>query len=327
MSCRAACDVSAGLGDGSAVTNMAESLPLEEHTGYRSPTVDELEKLVADELAVALGLSAHGWARRVLNPILRIPASRLALLAAAFEERLERYGLVASMRWLLSQYVETVEVRGAEQIPAHGPLLVAANHPGAYDALAIMANLGRDDVRIVISDVPVTRALTVASQLMIYVAPGTHGRMAATRTMLRCLRQGCALLVFPSGIVDPDPDLLPGAEKALESWSPSLDLLLRRVPETLFVASIVSGVLAPSCLRNPLTRLARVEWRRRKLAEFLQVSQQVAFSRKFGLNVRVSFGAPVTAATLTGGDTLRRLLPAITENAKALLSAHMMAAS
>ena len=96
--------------------------------------------------------------------------------------------------------------------------------------------------------------------------------------------------------MDPDPDLLPGAEQAQKSWSPSLELALRRVPETQLVVSIVSGVLARSCLQNPLTRLAGEDWRRRKLAEFLQVGQQVAFSRKFGLNVRVSFGAPVTAA-------------------------------
>jgi hypothetical protein len=281
-----------------------------------------LTRFCIDEFMIALGLSAQGRARRVLDPILRVPTARFARVAAAFEARLEHSGMVPSMRWLLAQYVESVDVCGAECVPANGPLLVASNHPGAYDGVAIIANLGRDDFKIVITDVPLTRALAVTSKHLIYVAPNSQGRMSAVRSMMRHLRAGGALLIFPSGLVDPDPDLQPGSEQALETWSPSLDLILRRVPETRLVVSIVSGVLAESCLRSPLTRLIRDAWKKRKLAEFLQISQQLVFAKEFGLNVRVSFGEPVMAAALSDGGASQSLLPAIVENARAVLAAH-----
>jgi hypothetical protein len=286
--------------------------------------VDELTRFVVDEFMIALGLSPQGLARRALDPLLRVPAGRFARLAGGLEDHLVTSGLVTAMSWLLSQLVESVEVRGAEHVPVEGPLLVASNHPGAYDGVAIMASLGRDDVKVVISDVPLTRALPAVAQHLIYVTPGTSGRMAAVRSMIRHLRAGGALLIFPSGLVDPDPDLQPGSEQALETWSPSLELLLHRVPEASLVVSIVSGVLARSSMHSPFTRLAREAWKKRKLAEFLQVSQQLVFSKGFDLDVRLSFGEPVTAADLGNEGASQQLLPTIVENARAVLRAHAM---
>jgi hypothetical protein len=47
-------------------------------------------------------------------------------------------------------------------------LLVAANHPGAADGLVIAAALRRDDLKVVISDVPFTRAVPYGRKYLIY---------------------------------------------------------------------------------------------------------------------------------------------------------------
>ena len=285
--------------------------------------LDVVRRFVTDEFAIALGLSPQGWARRLLDPILRVPGGRFARLATELETRVVNTGLSSAMRWLQAQYITAVDVQGAEHLPVTGPLLVAANHPGGYDGLVLLANLGRDDAKIVISDVPLTRVLPALAQHMIFVSPGSHGRMSAARATIRHLQSGGAILVFPSGIVDPDPELQPGAAEALADWSPSLDLFLRRVPETQLVVSIVSGVLSESVLNNPLTRLVHPAWQRRKLATFLQISQQLVLDRDLKVSMRLTFGQPATAATLRDADPLGDLWPAIIEHARGTLAQHI----
>ena len=281
-----------------------------------------MQRFITDELMITLGQSPRGWTRPLVDLIMRVPTGRFARMAAEFDDRVAGAGLVSAARWFLSHYIDSVDVSGAHSLPAEGPLLIAANHPGAYDGVAIVANACRDDMQIVISGVPFTRALPSTARHLIYVALDGHDSLAAVRSMIRHLRAGGALLIFPSGLVDPDPDVEPGSEQVLETWSPSLDFLLRQVPETRVAATVVSGVLAKECLHHPLTRLPKPAWEKRKAAEFLQLSQQLAFARKFALRPRISFGEPVTASDLRNGDQQQSLLPALIARERAILAAH-----
>ena len=191
---------------------------------------------------------------------------------------------------------------------------------------------------MVVSDVPFLRTLPSLNERMIYTVAGPHGRMAALRAMIRQLERGGAVVIFPTGLVDPDPDVLPGAAEKLTEWSPSLETALRRVPDARLLPTIVSGVLSEINLRSPLLLLQREEWRRRKLAEFLQVLQQLAIGRSFHLRPRLSFGEPVSVDELAGveaapddlgSDQVTRSasggpwMPAIVAAAHRLLEAHM----
>jgi len=98
---------------------------------------------------------------------------------------------------------------------------------------------------------------------------------------------------------------------------------MQRVPETRLLTTIVSGVLSPRCLRNPLARLQKEPWRQRKLAEFIQVIQQLVFQRDYHLRPRVSFGAPLNAAQLRAGRDPADLMQWIVEHAQATLAEHM----
>ncbi len=178
---------------------------------------------------------------------------------------------------------------------------------------------------MVASDIPFLRRLPNIGARLIYVSSNPHERMGAIRAMIRHLQAGGALMTFGSGLVDPDPDLLPGAAAALETWYESLALILRRVPETRLVLTIASGVVARTYMRSPLTRLAHAGWERRKLAEFLQISMQLLTARKPTLTPRVSFGEPIAAADLAAGIGEPITMQPIIDRAKALLEDHLTA--
>ena len=278
------------------------------------------------EMLLAIGRASDGPARLLLGPLLRPPATRFARLMAGADACVARSGMTGGAAWLLAHLAQGTKVCGADAIPATGPLVVASNHPGAYDSVAIIAHLpARADLAVVASDIPFLRRLPNIGAHLIYVSPDPHERMGAIRAMIRHLQAGGALMTFGSGLVDPDPDLLPGAVAALETWYESLALILRRVPETRLVLTIVSGVVARAYMRSPLTRLARAGWERRKLAEFLQISMQLLTARKPALTPRVSFGEPIAAADLAAEAGEPITMQLIIERAKALLEAHMAA--
>jgi hypothetical protein len=141
--------------------------------------------------------------------------------------------------------------------------------------------------------------------------------------MIRHLRDGGSVLIFPSGNVDPDPAILPGADRALDGWSRSLDLLLRSVPETRVLLTIVSDVLLPSLALNPLTRLRKELRDRQKIAEFLQVSLQMILRWGPSLTARLSLGEPLGAADLQDRAHGESPTHVLVDNAKRLLADHL----
>jgi len=283
-------------------------------------TVSELRRAISTETLVAAGVPRDSHLQSLLRPLVWAPAHRFASLAAEFDHRVALQGFTAAARWATTRFVESMQVYGAEHIPPTGPLLVASNHPGAYDGLVIAAALARDDLKVLASDVPFFRGMYATSPHFIYTDLDPHARMVVVRESERHLRAGGSLLVFASAQVDPDPAFLPGAEQALQEWSSSLSLFLRRVPETKILVTITSGVLSPACFRHPLTRLRKEQRLKQFLAEFIQISQQVLIGRRFGLTPTVRFAKPLTAVDLDGGRDAQATLAALVARARALLA-------
>jgi hypothetical protein len=287
----------------------------------RYASIGELRHSISTEALVALGLPRTGLLQVLLRPLVWPPSQRFARVAAEFDRRVALYGLTEAARWALPIFVKDTRASGTEHIPATGPLVVASNHPGSYDVLLIAASLGRDDLKILVSDVPFMRSMHATSSHFIYtrVDQDAHSRVGAARESVRHLQAGGALLVYASAQVDPDPALLPGAREELQRWSPSLSLFVRQVPETKILVTIVSGVLEPSCFRHPLTRLRKEQRLKQFLAEFIQVSQQVLFGRRFSLEPTVRFAAALTSADLDGGRDAKAAQATIISQAEALL--------
>jgi hypothetical protein len=154
---------------------------------------------------------------------------------------------------------------------------------------------------------------------------GAPDRMVAIRAGIRHLQDGGALLIYPSGIVDPDPDIAPGLAASIDAWSGSLDIFLRRVPQTGVVPAIVSSVLAWRYFNNPLVRIPKTDWEKRKLAEMIQVSRQMMANKPIDLTPRLTFGESACGETLRDSEGHYR--PAIIARAQQTLTEHSLTLS
>ena len=246
--------------------------PILEPAPGRSERIEVLTQVCVDELLDAFGL---GWAARWRLPLellSRFPARRLARQVAIYDEVVGESGLAAGGAWALGRMARHVAIEAQENVPPEGPLLLVANHPGLADALALFAAVPRRDLRVVAAERPFLAALPNTSRYLIPVSERSpKKRFEAVRSATRHLKRGGAVLTFPGGKIEPDPAVLPGAVEALERWSESLDLFVRLVRGLTVVPAIVSGVLSPTALRNPLILVRRRPRDREWLAASIQM--------------------------------------------------------
>ena len=287
-----------------------------------SAQVNQLRQTITDEIYRVAGFSKEGISRRMFGLAVWPPTQRVARLAAEFDHDVSSLGYREASRRLLQKFVDEVHVRGRENVPNQGPLVIASNHPGTYDGFAIASSIPRDDMKVVVQGFPFANKLPGSSQHLILTPQDAGGRIGVVRSMIRHLQVGGSVLIFPSGELDPDPDVLPGASDALEKWSPSLELILKRVPQTQVLVTIVSGVLAQSCVENPFTRFFDDFWMRMRVAEMIQVVQQTFIWRDFNLNPKITFGDPVSVCDLLQRKDASGFMIEIIERAKQLLDDH-----
>ncbi|KAF0107803.1 MAG: phospholipid/glycerol acyltransferase [Anaerolineaceae bacterium] len=284
-----------------------------------------LTDTLLDEIVNAVGLRRTPAARRTFSLFFRKAARRLAEIGAATDRLVRTDGLPAACQWMMSHWVRGVETRGAENIPPEGPLLVVSNHVGAYDILVVPSQINRPDLKIIASDIPYLMNLPAVSEHLIFLTEDGVDRWTAARAGIRQLQADGSLLLFGTGKIDPDPDFSPEAEKHIEGWSPSIDLFLRRAPQAKVVIAIASGFLTQHWLQHPLTHLRRVDWERRRLAQFGQVIQQLFQPGSLYVSPHVSFAPPVSADELRRESGSERVLPAVIARGKALLAEHLAA--
>ena len=280
----------------------------------RPGQITTLTRVCADELLSAFGLGGllqRGVARRPLELFSRVSARRLARQVATYDRVVGESGLRAGGAWALERMARRVEVEGKENVPREGPLLIAANHPGLGDSLALFATIPRTDLRVVAAVRPLLDALPNTSRYLLTMAEASPGRFGLVRAATRHLRDGGAVLTFPGGRIEPDPAVLPGAAEALERWSASVGLFARLVPGLTVVPAIVSGVLSPTALRNPLIFLRR----KREDREWLAATLQMMTPMLRNVTTRVAFGQPVRVEDPSGRVVDR----AVQEEARCLI--------
>lgn len=262
--------------------------------------------------------------RRIFDRIFRKATGRLAEIGVTFDRLIDSDGFPSACTWALDNWCRDITARGCEGVPKSGPLLVVSNHAGAYDSVVIASLLGRNDLKFIASDVAFLKNLPNTSEHFLFVsAEDPFDRMAAARAGMRHLQSGGALLLFGTGLIDPDPAVYAGAEKEIENWSPSIDLFLKQVPDANVVVTIVSGIVSPKWAHHPVTWLKRIPWQKRRLAEFGQVIQQLFFPDRMYVSPRVSFGSPGSVTALRQESGTDRLLPAIITRGKTLLAGHI----
>ena len=286
--------------------------------------IQSLSDTLINEIINAIGLpKTAGW-QRIFNLFFRKATLRMSGIGITFERLNNSEGFSSACAWALTHWCRNITAHGIESVPQTGPLLVVSNHAGAYDSVVIASLLGRNDLKIIASDVAFLKNLPGTSQHFLYVSKDDpYHSMTAVRSGIRHLQDGGALLLFGTGLVDPDPAIYPGAEKEIEKWSPSIDLFLRNVQEANLVVTILSGILSPRWANHPVTWLRRIDWQKRRLAEFGQVIQQLFFPGRLYVSPQVSFAAPVTASALQHESSTGRVLPAVIARGRDLLADHI----
>jgi hypothetical protein len=275
------------------------------------------------EVVTAIGLPRTERMVRLFRPVFHKPADRLAAIGVTADRMIASDGFPAAASWMLTNWCSRVTARGADSVPPVGPLLVISNHAGSYDTFVIASELGREDLKLISSDVPFLKHLPNASAHIIFLSEKTQDRMTAARAGMRHLQEGGALLLYGTGLIDPDPEVYPDPEAWIDKWLPSIDLFLRVVPEAKVVISFISGVVAKRWAHHPITRIMHVEWQQRRLAEFSQVIQQLLSPGRLYLQPHISFSPPVSVEDLHRESLGDRLLPAVIARGKTMLAEHL----
>ncbi len=285
--------------------------------------IQNLSNMLVYELAKAMNLPQTQRAKQVIRMLFGRAAQKFSELAVGLDRVVGEHGIAAGARWVLPRFVKEHAARGLENIPPAGPLVIAANHPGAYDSVVISAHVTRPDYKVIIGDIPFFESLPHVSEHAIY-APGlqnTYGRMQVIRESIRHLQRGGALLIFARGGIEPDPAFMPAPDSEFDLWSRSLQIFLERVPQTRVLVTIVSGVIASEMWRHPITWFRKARPDRQRLAFMMQIAQQVLSGKeKFGLTPRVSFGELIG---LREAGSAENALNRIAETARRLVQSHL----
>jgi 1-acyl-sn-glycerol-3-phosphate acyltransferase len=281
--------------------------------------VRRLQESLLEEVYKLFGAAQDALSGKALRALFGRSTSRLAALSAEFELRVRHDGFPDASRWMVEHFVQSIQIHREADIPTHGPLLIASNHPGMVDGFVVASALPRRDIKIVISNLPFFSNLEVLREHVIYTTKQTHERLTVVREAIRHLRSGGALLIFPGGNIEPDPAVLPGTREALARWSGSVEIMIRSVPDTQVVVSIVSGVLDRSSMRNPLVYLKKNLRDRQKVAEALQAIRHLVHSKALPLTPRISLGRPLSFNQLQG-PSRSEIMDSIRTKAGELLS-------
>ena len=261
-----------------------------------SSSAGSLIQINLDDLVASFGWENRPLLARLLRRIFIAPAVKFAHQMAEFDSAVGERGLVEGSRLALRKYFDDIRLFGADLIP-DSAFLALSNHPGMSDTLSTFVALNRPDLQIIASKRPFLEALRNVSRQLFYVTEDPASRMALIRRVSMHLRSGGAVLTYPAGRIEPDPDLHDDAVDSLGSWTDSVGAFLRLAPETAILPVLVRGVVWDKAAYHPLTYIKRTREEREKLAAALQLFAHMMLNVK-AVAVRVQIGKPIHAKEL-----------------------------
>lgn len=280
---------------------------------------DTLTNINLDDLIASFGWQEKALLREFTRWAFQQPAREFARQMLSFDLEVGQDGLAIAGLNMLRRYARSLSVFGQENILS-GPVLFLSNHPGMVDTLALFSALDRSDLRVIAIDRPFLAALTNTSQYLDYLGDDPRSRIGLVRKVSAHLRSGGSVLTFPSGRIEPDPDVYPGAESALQDWTDSVEVFVRIAPQTMVVPVLVRGVIWAKTAHHPLTSLKRDQFDREKLAAALQLLAHVAMKKR-PLDVVVQIGEPVVGAEV-GKGRKRAVHQVVLERMEGLFNDH-----
>ena len=250
-----------------------------------------LTQINLDDLVAALGLQNKSRVAGFARALLRRPAEVFARQMLEFDAVTEALGLAAGARHAERVLAREVRVFGREKIPAGG-FLALSNHPGLTDTLALFSALDRQDVMTIALERPFLTNLVNVGKQLFFLPDEAIERVALVRRVARALRDGRAVLTFPAGHIEPDPDVFRGAVDSLATWTESAEIFVRLVPGTPVIPVCVRGVTWAGAASHPLLRLRTSLADRQLLASAMQLLWQLLSGARL-VAVSVQIGDPI----------------------------------
>jgi hypothetical protein len=253
-----------------------------------------LTNINLDDLVAAFGWQNYRLPSNLLRRLFYAPARKFAEQILDFDHHIGIGDLPKAARHSLNYFIRGLEIFGHEQLPKSGPLLFLSNHPGMTDTLCLFTAIARPDLRIFALDRPFLQSLPNMSRQLLYLSDDPEKRSHAVRHAASHLRNGGAVLTFPAGTIEPDPDVYEGAIEALDTWTDSAGVFMRFAPQTKIVPVLVRRVLWDKAVKNPLTMMRFKRKDRERLGTSLQLLSNLIFDTR-PVTARVQFGRPIGA--------------------------------
>jgi putative hemolysin len=266
-----------------------------------SSNLELLTRINLDDLVTSFGWQTQPGLARILRRIFHHPAQTFAEFMLEFDKVIEECGLVDASHLALGHYVRDVRIYGLDCVP-DSAFLALSNHPGMTDALSLFAALNRPDLKVIALDRPFLLALPNMSRQLFFVKDDPLSRIKLVREVSGHLRNGGAVLTFPAGEIEPDPNVYPGAADALQTWTDSVGVFIRMAPETVILPVLVRNVIWDKTANLPLLKVKKTREEREKLAAALQLLAMVVWNVK-PVTVTVQIGNPIDSKKLGTKDT------------------------
>jgi hypothetical protein len=279
----------------------------------KNDNFDALMQINTNDLLDNFGLRRWAFTRMALARLFHKPIAEFTQLVVDYDRRIGEAGLQTASREIMQNMAREVRIAGIANIPQAGPVLFTANHAGLTETLVCFSAIPRTDLKAVGNDRPFVRLLPNVFERLVPVPAEQGNRFAVVRQATRHLQAGGALFINPAGKIEPDPACMPGAMDSLKTWSPSLALFIKRVPQTMIVPTLVSGVIMPSTLTHPFARIRRAQADRERTAASIQLMIHMRERGNTPITPMVEFGAPLLAGDLAKLGDATAIAGAITE--------------
>jgi hypothetical protein len=235
---------------------------------------NSLTRIVLEDIKTSANLGRRKIISWIIDTVGYRPAGWLAELLAQIDEQLNEASLPDIAERAVYPLSNGLEIHNQGAVPDSGPLLVVANHPGWTDIFGVLASLKRDDVKVVAQQKGFMRILRNINRHMLTIEPNSTFKLNAIREIIQALSDGMAVIIFPSGMLEPDPAIVPGAVESLRGWSDSVGVFLNKVPDTQLLPVLVSSVLTEKAFNSRFAKLGQNQKRHQQLAMAVQFIAQ-----------------------------------------------------
>jgi 1-acyl-sn-glycerol-3-phosphate acyltransferase len=262
---------------------------------------------------------SSGLLNKILKPLLSKPLYKFACMADEYDLRIERDQLPEATKWFLKHFITSLKINGQENIPQDGPLLIVPNHAGGVDFLTMMASITRKDFRVIANNHAIIDPLTFLPNHLLFIGNDTNDRSATIFSVLDELKKGHSVLVFPAGLLEPDPKLIPGAQDHLEYWSSSLGIFVKKIPNLKILPVVIGGTVSPSIYNSIFAKIRRNTKKRAKTAILMQYMLQLMWPGKIPLDIEVTIGKPILREQLPFNAHPKKITNEIINQQKGLM--------